>query len=478
MEHIEIPLEIRRVPETTGRRRTFRNNLRGALPPGEIDSLIKSRFKTRTYKYAAGNPGLACDLRYRRFVTDLTLQNQTEGQDTILVVDDEKGPRESLRMILRPTYQVFCARDGLEALEILRTHAIDLVTLDLNMPGIQGEEMMRTIRREFPNVELIVITGYGTVENAAEAVRYGVSDYLQKPFDVVQVTASVYRALSRRRGRSRLVDFLETLGSVVGLDNQVTEILDHVERDPRVNRRVAELVNEVGENAEIQLQKSERVRTMDFLEVLADTVESQCGFMRGHARRTAYYAGLLGDRLSLPVRDREQIRISGFLHDIGKIGVPTDLLMRPAMLTAKERRLIERHPEIGARLVEPLGIATEISAVIRHHHEWWDGRGYPDGLYGEQIPLVARIVAMADAYDGMTSSRPYRPALSPEEVRGEFRRGAGAQFDPALVKEFLLVLESGDPALQLVADAVTAPAARRTQLHGEPDGAQAIRGAH
>ena len=321
-----------------------------------------------------------------RPVSDLTRQDRADGQATILVVDDEKGPRESLRMILRPTYEVLCARDGLEALEILRTEAIDLVTLDLNMPGIQGEEMMRTIRREFPNVELIVITGYGTLENAAEAVRYGVSDYLQKPFDVVQVSASVFRALSRRRGRSRLVDFLETLGAVVGLDNQVAEILEHVERDPRVNRRVAELFAETGQRAERQQQKSERVRTMGFLEVLADTVESHCEFMRGHARRTAFYAGLLADRLCLSARDREQIRLSGFLHDIGKIGVPTDLLMRPGALTTKERRVIERHPEIGARLVEPLGIDTEISAVIRHHHEWWDGRGYPDGLYGEQIP--------------------------------------------------------------------------------------------
>ena len=410
-------------------------------------------------------------------VTNLTLQDRTEGQATILVVDDEKGPRESLRMILRPTYEVFCARDGLEALEILRTQAIDLVTLDLNMPGIQGEEMMRTIRREFPSVELIVITGYGTLENAAEAVRYGVSDYLQKPFDVVQVSASVIRALSRLRGRSRLVDFLETLGAVVGLDSQVTQILDHVERDPRVNRRVAELVTEMGQTAELQQQKSERSRTMDFLEVLADTVESQCGFMRGHARRTAYYAALLADRLGLPARDREQIRISGFLHDIGKIGIPTDLLMRPTTLTAKERRLVERHPEIGARLVEPLGIPTEVSAVIRHHHEWWDGRGYGDGLYGEQIPLAARIVAMADAYDGMSSSRPYRPALSPEEVRGEFRRGAGAQFDPTLVKEFLLVLESGDPALQIVADAVSAHAAPGAFRRG-PGQAEASGGAH
>jgi putative nucleotidyltransferase with HDIG domain len=409
-------------------------------------------------------------------VIQLTKKDGAEGKSTILVVDDEKGPRESLRMILRPTYEVLCARDGSEALEILRTEDVDLVTLDLNMPGIQGEEMMRTIRREFPHVELIVITGYGTLENAAEAVRYGVSDYLKKPFDVVQVSASVLRALSRRRGRSRLVGFLETLGSVVGLESQVAEILDHVELDPRVNRRVAELLSEIGQNGEHQQENSERVRTMGFLEVLADTVESHCEFMRGHARRTAFYAGLLADRLGLPTRDREHIRISGFLHDIGKIGVPTELLVRPSTLTAKERRLIERHPEIGARLVEPLGIGTEITAVIRYHHEWWDGRGYVDGLYGEQIPLEARIVAMADAYDGMSSSRPYRSALSPEDVRAEFRRGSGAQFDPTLVKEFLLVLDSADPALHILADTVPAPESQGTLSPGGPGGEEARRG--
>jgi HD-GYP domain-containing protein (c-di-GMP phosphodiesterase class II) len=115
--------------------------------------------------------------------------------------------------------------------------------------------------------------------------------------------------------------------------------------------------------------------------------------------------------------------------------------------------------------------------VIRHHHEWWDGRGYPDGLYGEQIPLVARIVAMADVYDGMSSSRPYRPALSPEEVRGEFKRGAGAQFDPVLVKEFLLVLDSSDPAFQILADAVAAPRGHWAPSTDEPGGAEASRGA-
>jgi putative nucleotidyltransferase with HDIG domain len=239
-----------------------------------------------------------------------------------------------------------------------------------------------------------------------------------------------------------------------------------VKSDPRVNRRVAELVEATGRIAEGQSRKSERVRTMRFLEVLADTVESHCEFMRGHARRTAFYAGLLADRLGLPAKDREHIRIAGFLHDIGKIGVPTDLLMRNGGLTPKERRLIERHPEIGVRLVAPLGIDTEIISVIRHHHEWWDGRGYVDGLYGEQIPLVARIVSLADAYDGMSSCRPYRPALSPEKVRAEFRRGAGAQFDPSLVKEFLLVLDSADPALHVLADTSPTPGTREDLSRG------------
>ena len=370
----------------------------------------------------------------------------------VLVVDDDRGPRESLRMILEPHHEVVCARNGSEALEVLRGTPIDLVTLDLNMPGMQGEELMRTIRREFPLVEVIVITGYGTLENAAEAVRFGVSDYLQKPFDVVQVSAAVFRSLARRRGRLRLTGFLRSLGQVVGLDDQVERVLDEAERDPRVNRRIGDLLRRLDVS-----EDSERVsltRTLEFLEVLAETVESQSGFMRGHARRTAFYAGLLAERLGLPCEQQQNVRIAGFLHDIGKIGVPTELLVRPGALDPKERRLVERHPEIGARLVEPLGLASEVTAAIRHHHEWWDGRGYGDGLYGEQIPLSARLVALADAYDAMSCDRPYRSALAPEVVRHELDRYAGVQFDPSLAKEFLLLLETSAMDLQALADAV------------------------
>jgi putative two-component system response regulator len=361
-------------------------------------------------------------------------------RSVILVVDDERGPRESLRMILEPSHEVVCARDGTEALEILHGAPVDLVTLDLNMPGVQGEELMRTIRREFPQVEVIVITGYGTLENAAEAVRYGVSDYLQKPFDVVQVSASVARSLARRRGRLRLASFLRSLGQVVGLDAQVQKVLDEAERDTRVRSFVGDLLDDF--TPEDDTGTPLRIRTLSFLEVLADTVESQCDFMRGHARRTAFFAGLLAERLGLPSEQQQNVRMAAFLHDIGKIGVPTELLLRPSALDPTERRAVERHPEIGARLVEPLGLASDITAAIRHHHEWWDGRGYGGGLHGEQIPLSARIVAVADVYDAMSCDRPYRAALAPELVRQQLDHYGGVQFDPLLAKEFLLILES------------------------------------
>jgi len=374
-------------------------------------------------------------------------------QASILVIDDERGPRESLRMILQPSYEVHTACDGSEALEMLRTSAIDLVTLDLNMPGIQGEELMRTVRREFPEVEVVIITGHGSLENATEALRYGVGDYLQKPFDVVQVTAAVFRALSRRRGRRRLVRFFDSLGELVGHDEHVQSVLDLTASNPRVGRRVGELLGELA----LPSDGETAPRTLEFLEVLADTVESQSGFLRGHARRTSFYAGLLADRLCLSSRELERTRLAGFLHDIGKIGVPTELLLRPGALTPTERQVMERHPELGARLVEPLGIDTQIIAAIRHHHEWWDGRGYGDGLYAEQIPLTARIVAVADAFDAMTCDRPYRAALPMPIVRDELERYAGVQFDPSLAKEFLLLLDTADVDLQLLAESGGSP---------------------
>jgi putative nucleotidyltransferase with HDIG domain len=286
-----------------------------------------------------------------------------------------------------------------------------------------------------------VITGYGTVESAAEGVRAGLCDYLQKPFDVVQVTAAVSRALSRRRGRRRLVTFMESLGDLVGRESDVRVVLQELSANPELRDEASDLL----ESAGLAAREDGRAgrRTFELLELLALTIESQVQTMRGHARRVSFYASLLAERIGLAIQEIEQLRIAGFLHDLGKIGIPSGLLLRPDALNAEERALVQRHPEIGARLVQPIGIASSVVDAIRHHHERWEGNGYPNGLAGEQIPLLARIVAVADAFDAMSSDRPYRRALDPEIVRAELEACAGTQFDPTLAKEFLHLVDAG-----------------------------------
>ena len=376
---------------------------------------------------------------------------------TVLVVDDERGPRESLRMILAPNHTVLQAECGAEALEILRSSEVDLVTVDLNMPGMRGDELMRVIRSEFPDVEVIVITGCGSVESAAEGIRCGVSDYLQKPFDVVQVSASVLRALLRRRSRSCLQTFIDDLGTAAGNDRDVDVLLDSVQRSRRLKARLGGLFDQRDARGASRGQGFDPERTIEFVEVLAETIETTDPFMRGHARRVAYYSSLLAHRLCLSAEDHEHLRIGAFLHDLGKVGIPTDLLLRAGDLEPEEFAVVQTHPEIGARLIRPLALPAAIASAIRHHHEWWDGSGYPDGLAQEDIPLSARIIGVADAFDAMSSRRPYRPALERSEALARLCRHAGHQFDPDLVKEFLAILETGADSAdsELVAELVS-----------------------
>jgi len=348
-----------------------------------------------------------------------------DPRPSVLIVDDERGPRESLRMILEPSHRVLQSGCGSDALETLRSHPVDVVTLDLQMPGMRGDELMVAVRREFPSVEVVVITGCGSVASAAEAVRQGACDYLQKPFDVVRVTAAVARAVARRHARTR-----------------------GRSADPPDGRPAA--------GASVP----ERLRTLALLELLAETIEAKDRFLRGHARRVAFYTGIVAEHLGLADEEREALRLASFLHDLGKVGVPTDLLLRPGALEPQERRIVEQHPVIGARLLGPLDVPSGVSLALRHHHEWWNGRGYPDGIAAERIPLAARIIGVADAFDAMTSDRPYRRALARELATAELRRCAGVQFDPEIAREFLACLEAGlcDVDPQLLVDAVRAAA--------------------
>ena len=383
------------------------------------------------------------------------------GRASVLVVDDERGPRESLRMILSGGHRVLEASSGSEALEILRSSQIDLMTLDLNMPGMRGVELMRMVRTEFPQVEIVVITGCGSVESAAEGIRHGICDYLQKPFDVVQVGAAVVRGLSRAQARQRLMSFLSELGVVVGRERDARAILDDVQQSHKLRGRLSGLLGETSQRGS-DASWIDATQTMDFLEVLAETIEVKDRFMRGHARRVAFYSGMLADRVGVSSEDAENLRVAAFLHDLGKVGISADLLHRSGALDLKERRVVETHSALGARVIAPLDLPPAVSLAIRHHHEWWDGSGYPDGVSGEEIPQLARIIGVADAFDAMSCDRPYRPALERDVIIRELERFAGVQFDPNYAKEFISILESGlcDVDAELLADVVSSVHAR------------------
>lgn len=393
-----------------------------------------------------------------------------QEKPTILVIDDERGPRESLRIILKPNHRVLTASSGAEALEILRTHPVNLVTLDLNMPGLRGDELMRTMRRDFPATEIIVITGWGSVESASEAVRHGIADYLQKPFDVVQVTAAVTRALVRQAGRCRMVGFLKSLGNTVGREREIARILHDLDSNPFLHGRLQCAIDQACDQME---QVDRPLERLQMLEVLAEAIEAKDEFMLGHARRTAYYAALLADRLCLSSELRECIRITAFLHDIGKVGVPEELLAKPGPLDGEELQIVESHADVGSRIVRPMVIQSDVAEAIRHHHERWDGRGYPDGLEGDTIPLAARVVTLADTLDAMTCARPYRPARDREKALAEIRRCAGTQFDPELAKEFCVLMEnqSSDLPAEVMAEVISGSTSERASAAPSmPDG--------
>lgn len=352
-------------------------------------------------------------------------------RSVVLVIDDEVGPRESLRMTLASEHEVLTADGARAALEILRSRPVDLVTVDLNMPGIKGNDLVEILRREFAEVEIIIITGFATIEAAVTGIRGGVSDFLTKPFDVVQVSSAVNLALHRQRGRRRLVRFLEGMGDVAGRDRTADQILHELENNEPLQHRLQALLDE----PEGPSSPAGEIDpgALEFLELLAATIENRDPDMRGHARRVSFYAGLIADRMKLDDQQRADVRIAAFLHDLGKVGLLPDAAPIGEVVPATRRGQLEEHAEMGEKLLRALHVPAAITESIRHHHERWDGTGYPDRLRAERTPLLSRIISVADAFDAMVCNQAHAPSVGREAALRELSAEAGHQFDPQVV---------------------------------------------
>ncbi|MGZ3494972.1 MAG: HD domain-containing phosphohydrolase [Thermodesulfobacteriota bacterium] len=365
----------------------------------------------------------------------------------ILIVDDEIGPRESLRMILKPNYNVYAVESGYAAIQMVQQVEMDVLTLDLKMPGISGIDTLKEIRTIDPELMVIIITGYGTLKSAIEAIRYGVFDYIPKPFNVTEILSIIDKSIQRRRLNLKVKEVLGTC-----LHQQLV-------KDPVIEADFPfpKQSNGATDSKWDGINLSDNQSCLEFAKVLAYTLEEKDPYTSGHSERVCYYSDFISKRLSFSAKDRSELQIASYLHDIGKIGISNRFINKKGTLTPTDWAIIKQHTRKSIELLMPLNLSPNILSYIQHHHERFDGTGYPDGLAGEQIPLGARIIAISDSYDSMTSDRPYRKPLSNGDAKNELMKNAGKQFDPSLVSFFLDVLKEMEEVF-LVKDHLRVPA--------------------
>src|SRR3989441_12437942 len=332
----------------------------------------------------------------------------------ILIVDDEREITEILSDLLSTDLECQTAGSAEEALVRLRSHEFRLVISDITMPGMSGLKMIPHVKEISPNTVVVMISGMQTVESAIEALRLGAFDYLMKPFDLRQVEAVVKRAL----------EHYELIVAKQRYENQLEEL---------VEQRTAEL-----DRALDSLEDAYR----STLKALTAALETRDAETHGHSERVVTYSLRLGREYGLDNRQLKALEFGSLLHDIGKIGVPDLILRKPAKLTDEEWILMRQHPLHGQQILRGIEFLEGAARVVAQHHEKWDGSGYPLGLREDEIDLCARIFAVADAFDAITSDRVYRRGKTYEAAAQELDDWIGRQFDSKVVAAFHRVPKS------------------------------------
>lgn len=343
------------------------------------------------------------DTAYRKAAENIFAEPvvAVKNRKHILVVDDDSFNIKVAEDILTEYFQVSSVTSGEQALEFIKVHLPDLILLDLNMPGIDGKETMNRIKasNQWKRIPIICLTADSSPETEIECLDIGASDFITKPF-FPQV-------------------MLSRISRVLELDD---------------------LRNNLETRLEIKTRMVEKV-TLNSIMAIAHTIDAKDTYTSGHSLRVAKCAEAIAQRLGWTEEEIQNIHYIALLHDIGKIGVPDAILNKPSRLSNEEFTIIKQHPVIGNEILKDIHMIKQVAEGALYHHERYDGTGYPFGLSGEEIPLCARIVGIADAYDAMTSNRVYRKRLSDETVISEFERGKGSQFDPKLTDLFIGMLK-------------------------------------
>jgi putative two-component system response regulator len=334
-----------------------------------------------------------------------TSEKGTSRCEALLIVDDEAAIRQLLcRKLSREGYQCKEAGSAEQVLAILAANSTALVILDIKMPGKSGIDLLPEIRLAHPNTAVIMATAVTEINVAIQCLKQGADDYICKPFNLDELALAVQRALEKRDLQLKIREYQEYL-----------------------EEKVEEQTGEI------------RKLFLGAIEALVCALEAKDRYTGGHSRRVTETAMALGDELGLSVDDMEDLRWGSLLHDVGKIAVDQLIQNKPGRLTHEEYEHIMIHAHVGAGIVQPV-VNDRVVEMIEHHHDHYDGSGLNQVVAGSDIPLAARILAVADAFDAMTSDRPYRPAMSRKEALDEIKRCTTTQFDPLVAEAFLAMM--------------------------------------
>ena len=336
-------------------------------------------------------------------------------KDNILVVDDDKMNLAIVHKMLGIRYDVTCVSSGMDAISYLNNNVPDMILLDLHMPEMNGLEVLEKIREQdnLSDIPVVFLTADNDRKTEIDIFKAGAMDFIQKPFIAEVVIQRISRILE-------LYHYQKSLQQEV--DRKTAELRES-------NRKVTNVLSQM-------------------IMALGSAIDAKDAYTNGHSERVARYSGELARRMGKSTQEINDIYYIGLLHDIGKIGIPDYIINKAGKLTEEEYELIKNHPNIGADILSSITEMPGISFGAHWHHERFDGKGYPDGLAGEDIPEVARIICVADAYDTMTSKRVYRDVLPQKVARDEILKGRGTQFDP-VIADYMLEMIDEDTEYQL-----------------------------
>ena len=323
----------------------------------------------------------------------------------IIVVDDEQGIVDSLSIFLkRSGYNFTGLTNPLEAIERVRNEHFDMMILDFMMDPIHGDEVVEDIRKFNKDLYILLLTGHKDLAPPLETIkRLEIQGYCEKSDKFDQLLLLIESGIKS----------IEQMNTIKTINEQLHDKNEELER-----------------------------AYLDTIGILRQTVEAKDPYTRGHSDRVSEYSVLIGKKLGLDENTLHILKIGGLFHDIGKIGIPDSILLKESKLSDEEYSQIKNHPMIGVHMLGDAAIFTDILPIVKHHHEKYDGRGYPSQLVGDDIPYVARIAAVADTFDAMTSKRSYRDSLPIDVVRAEIERCSGTQFDPNIAKVFLDIMNN------------------------------------